>query len=85
MEEKERDGLDAIVVNASGCGTMVKDYGYLLRADHAWAGKAGAVSSLAKDVTGTQCQIDVTYTVVVTNHPGNDPTVSVRPCGQCGS
>lgn len=51
MAEKERGGLDAIVVNASGCGTMVKDYGYLLRADPAWAGKAGAVSSLAKDVT----------------------------------
>ncbi|MHB1220167.1 MAG: glycolate oxidase subunit GlcF [Alphaproteobacteria bacterium] len=51
LAEKERDGLDAIVVNASGCGTMVKDYGYLLRADPAWAGKAGAVSSLAKDVT----------------------------------
>jgi len=51
MAEKERDGLDAIVVNASGCGTMVKDYGYLLRTDPAWAGKAGAVSSLAKDVT----------------------------------
>jgi glycolate oxidase iron-sulfur subunit len=51
MAEKERDGLDAIVVNASGCGTMVKDYGYLLRTDPAWVGKAGAVSSLAKDVT----------------------------------
>jgi glycolate oxidase iron-sulfur subunit len=51
MAEKERDGLDAIVVNASGCGTMLKDYGYLLRADPAWAGKAGAVSALAKDVT----------------------------------
>jgi glycolate oxidase iron-sulfur subunit len=44
-------GLDAIVVNASGCGTMVKDYGFLLRADPAYAAKAARVSALAKDVS----------------------------------
>jgi glycolate oxidase iron-sulfur subunit len=48
--ELER-GLDAIVINASGCGTMVKDYGFLLRADPAYAAKAAHVSSLAKDVS----------------------------------
>jgi glycolate oxidase iron-sulfur subunit len=45
-----REGLDAIVVNASGCGTMVKDYGFLLRDDPAWAGRAARVSELARDV-----------------------------------
>jgi glycolate oxidase iron-sulfur subunit len=44
-------GLDAIVVNASGCGTMVKDYGHLLRTDPAYAEKAARVSALAKDVS----------------------------------
>ena len=44
-------GLDAIVVNASGCGTMVKDYGFLLRGDPAYAAKAALVSALAKDVS----------------------------------
>ena len=44
-------GLDAIVVNASGCGTMVKDYGFMLRSDPAYAGKAARVSALAKDVS----------------------------------
>ena len=44
-------GLDAIVVNASGCGTMVKDYGFLLRADPAYAAKAARVSALARDVS----------------------------------
>ena len=44
-------GLDAIVVNASGCGTMVKDYGFLLRSDPAYAEKAARVSALAKDVS----------------------------------
>jgi glycolate oxidase iron-sulfur subunit len=51
MAEADRDGLDAIVVNASGCGTMVKDYGYMLRADPAYAEKARQVSALAKDVS----------------------------------
>ena len=49
--ELERGGLDAIVANASGCGTMVKDYGFLLRGDAAYAAKAGRVSALAKDVS----------------------------------
>ena len=39
-----RNGLDAIVVNASGCGTTVKDYGFMLREDPACADKAAAVS-----------------------------------------
>lgn len=46
-----RQGLDAIVITASGCGTMIKDYGFLLRNDKAYAAKAARVSMLAKDVT----------------------------------
>jgi glycolate oxidase iron-sulfur subunit len=49
--ELEGDGLDAVVINASGCGTTVKDYGFMLRADPAWAEKAARISGLAKDVT----------------------------------
>jgi glycolate oxidase iron-sulfur subunit len=45
----EGQGLDAIVVAAAGCGTMVKDYGYLLREDPAYAAKAARVSALARD------------------------------------
>jgi glycolate oxidase iron-sulfur subunit len=44
-------GLDAIVINASGCGTMVKDYGFMLREDPAYAEKAARIASLARDVT----------------------------------
>ncbi|WP_225770872.1 glycolate oxidase subunit GlcF [Inquilinus sp. Marseille-Q2685] len=47
----EEGGLDAIVVNTSGCGTTVKDYGHMFRADPAWAGRAARISALAKDVT----------------------------------
>ncbi len=50
MAEIDR-GLDAIVITASGCGTSVKDYGYMLRGDPAYAQKAAQVSELAKDIT----------------------------------
>jgi glycolate oxidase iron-sulfur subunit len=51
--ERERlaSGLDAIVVNASGCGTAVKDYGFILREDPAYAEKASRAASLTRDVT----------------------------------
>jgi glycolate oxidase iron-sulfur subunit len=44
-------GLDAIVVNASGCGTMVKDYGFLLRSDPAYKDKASEIARLARDIS----------------------------------
>jgi glycolate oxidase iron-sulfur subunit len=49
--ELDGDGLDAVVINASGCGTTVKDYGFMLREDRAYAEKAARISSLARDVT----------------------------------
>ena len=45
------DPLDAIIINASGCGTTVKDYGFMLREDEAYAEKAKTVAALTKDVT----------------------------------
>jgi glycolate oxidase iron-sulfur subunit len=44
------DDLDAIVVNTSGCGTTVKDYGFMLRTDSAYAERAARVSGLARDI-----------------------------------
>ena len=44
------EGLDAIVINASGCGTTVKDYGFMLRTDPAYADKAARVSAVTKDI-----------------------------------
>jgi glycolate oxidase iron-sulfur subunit len=43
-------GLDAIVINTSGCGTTVKDYGHMFR-NEALAGDAAAVAAIARDVT----------------------------------
>jgi glycolate oxidase iron-sulfur subunit len=45
------ENLDAIVINTSGCGTTVKDYGFMLRTDPAYAAKAARVSSLTRDIT----------------------------------
>jgi glycolate oxidase iron-sulfur subunit len=49
--EIESGGLDAILITVSGCGTTIKDYGFLLRTDPLYAAKAARVSALAKDVT----------------------------------
>jgi glycolate oxidase iron-sulfur subunit len=45
------EGLDAIVVTTSGCGTTVKDYGFMLRSDPAYAEKAARISALAMDIS----------------------------------
>jgi glycolate oxidase iron-sulfur subunit len=44
------EGADAIVINASGCGTTVKDYGFMLRGDPVYAERAARVSGLARDI-----------------------------------
>ena len=49
--ERTQGGLDAVIVNASGCGTTVKDYGFMLREDARYADKAARIAALAKDVT----------------------------------
>src|SRR5580658_392096 len=58
-------GLDAIVVNASGCGTSVKDYGYLLREEPAYAEKAAAISALARDATEIMAELGLAPPVPV--------------------
>ena len=51
-KEMEGEGLDAIVINASGCGTTVKDYGFMCRTEAGdLPAKAAAVSALAKDIS----------------------------------
>ncbi|WP_149587929.1 glycolate oxidase subunit GlcF [Tabrizicola flagellatus] len=51
MAEKREGGLDAIVINTSGCGTTVKDYGHMFRTDPALAEDAATVAGLAKDIS----------------------------------
>jgi glycolate oxidase iron-sulfur subunit len=51
LKEAEAGGLDAILVTASGCGTVIKDYGFMLREDRDFAAAAEKISALAKDIT----------------------------------
>ena len=51
LAEADRDGLDAILVTTSGCGTVIKDYGFMLRQDRDFADRAAQVSALARDIT----------------------------------
>ncbi len=48
---EERTALDAIIVNAAGCGVALKEYGHLLREDPAFAARAAAFSAKVQDVT----------------------------------
>src|SRR5579862_9009319 len=59
--EIEGRGLDAILITVSGCGTTVKDYGFMLRTDQVYAAKAARISSLAKDVTEYLATLDMPY------------------------
>jgi glycolate oxidase iron-sulfur subunit len=51
LKEADLNGLDAILVTTSGCGTVIKDYGFMLREDRDFAGPAAKISALAKDIT----------------------------------
>src|SRR5262249_60000903 len=54
---REAAPLDAVVVNPWGCGTTVKDFGFIFRTDPAYAAKAAKISSLARDVTELMSEI----------------------------
>jgi len=57
--EIEGEGLDAILITASGCGTTVKDFGFLLRDDAAYATKAARVAALAQDICEYLVRLDL--------------------------
>jgi glycolate oxidase iron-sulfur subunit len=57
--EAERGGLDAVLVTTSGCGTVIKDYGHMLREDPQYAAPAARVSALAKDISEYLAGLDL--------------------------
>ena len=61
MREIGNGGLDAIVINTSGCGTTVKDYGHMFRND-ALAGDAATVAALAKDISEVLSDLELQVT-----------------------
>jgi glycolate oxidase iron-sulfur subunit len=60
--EMDNGGLDAIVINTSGCGTTVKDYGHMFR-NTKLAEKAAKVAGIAKDVSEVLMKLDFDATV----------------------
>jgi len=59
MREIDGAGLDAILITVSGCGTTVKDYGFMLRGDRDYAVKAARISQLTKDITEYLATLDL--------------------------
>jgi glycolate dehydrogenase iron-sulfur subunit len=51
VAELDGEGLDAVIINTSGCGTTVKDYGFMFRNDPALAANAARVSAITRDIT----------------------------------
>jgi glycolate oxidase iron-sulfur subunit len=51
MREINGEGLDAIVTTASGCGTTMKDYGFMLRSDPAYAEPAARIAAKCRDIS----------------------------------
>jgi len=71
------NGIEAIVITASGCGVMIKDYAHLLEHDEEYALKAKKVSNLAKDI----CEIIAAENISYKNTDTNKTTVSFHsPC-----
>jgi glycolate oxidase iron-sulfur subunit len=64
--EREGAGLDAVVINASGCGTTVKDYWFMLRTDPAYAEKARAISDMTRDISELMSEIGLKPPVIAT-------------------
>ena len=59
MAEKQARGLDHIVVNTSGCGTTLKDYGFMLREDARLADDAATVSALSRDISEILAMLEI--------------------------
>jgi len=70
--DAEDGGVDAIVINASGCGTTVKDYGFMLRADNDCSAPAQWASDRARDITEVMTELGLS----AANIPGELPIVA---------
>ncbi|WP_128292314.1 heterodisulfide reductase-related iron-sulfur binding cluster [Afifella aestuarii] len=59
LKEIDGEGLDAILVTTSGCGTTIKDYAHLLKGEPAYREKAERASSLALDISEYLARLDL--------------------------
>ena len=61
----EAANVDTVVINAAGCGSTMKEYGYLLRDDPAFAARAAAFSAKCKDISEILCD----FPALAPRHP----------------
>lgn len=54
----EEANVDSIVINSAGCGSTMKEYGYLLRDDPAWAERAAMFSAKCRDISEILCELE---------------------------
>jgi glycolate oxidase iron-sulfur subunit len=71
-------GVEAIVVTASGCGTMVADYGHMLRDDKVYAEKAARVSALFRDVSQVIAAEQAALSKLLQTNPSATHTTKTR-------
>ena len=71
-------GVEALVMNASGCGVTVKEYGHLLRDDPLYADKAARISELTKDLSELLPQISEALRGKLRAH--SQPVIFHPPC-----
>jgi len=80
LGDDDKPGAEAIVVNASGCTVMVKDYGHALRDDPAYAAKAARISALARDLTELLPEIAEGLAGRLANKPSPGTLAFHPPC-----
>jgi glycolate oxidase iron-sulfur subunit len=73
-------GCEAIVINASGCGAQVREYGHMLRLDPAYAAKAQRVSELTRDVAEVLPAMAEAVKAKLKPGAGNGRVVFHSPC-----
>ena len=61
MREIEAGGLDRIIINTSGCGTTVKDYGFMFRDDAALSKAAAHIAAIARDVSEVLAELKIDW------------------------
>lgn len=74
-----QSGADALVITASGCGTMVAEYGHLLAGDPRYAEKARCVSAMMKDVSEVIAERKDALRSLLAAHPQAATPVAFHP------
>ena len=78
QDQDGRPGVEGILMNASGCGVTVKEYGHILKDDPAYAEKAARISALTRDVSEWLPELAATLKDRVT--PTAAPIAFHPPC-----